>query len=154
MSTAQSTAKLSPAQMRKIWATARELSLNAETLHDLVHGEGLGDHISQLSQGQAAYLIDVLEHSDRSGTFASPATVGKIWKLSFLIWGDGSDLARTETRRRLREWITRTNAVPQMFKHEPLKRLSPAIAANLLRSLVEAKARQDARLPSAEKRGS
>lgn len=163
MSTAQTTTdRITPAQMKCIWGMAKRLGLDSDMLHALVAGEGLGDHISTLTNGEAAKVIDALEgylsdQSDRSDQSdssdkrqLSPLLRSKIWKMAFLNWGDATPEAQAETRRRLRLWICATQ--PELFRPRDketlsscLLRMPPTIAENLIESLKCRRMREQAK---------
>lgn len=54
--------KITPAQKRKIFATARELGLDNDLLHAVVVNRTGKKHISDLNKHQAIMIIDELEH--------------------------------------------------------------------------------------------
>ena len=58
---------INAAQKRKIFAVARELSIDLDLLHALVQGLVGKEHISELTKAEACRVIDDLEHrADRS----------------------------------------------------------------------------------------
>lgn len=85
---------ITPAQMRKIWAVAKERGLDQEDVRQMAKVVSGMDSVSQLTKVEAIKLIDRLEGRQ---TFTlkengNIATAKQIWKIRQLIdalgWGD------------------------------------------------------------------
>lgn len=60
MTSSTTAVKITPAQLRKIWASARDKGIDSDLLHTIVYQESKKEHISDLSLGEAKRVIDRL----------------------------------------------------------------------------------------------
>jgi hypothetical protein len=108
-------ADITQAQVRKLWAVARELGLTDKLLHDAVWNITHKEHIPDLTKEEAIQVIDWLEtfKEDRPDM----VTKRQLWKIDQLVkelgWNDPKQLrgflhkyAKVEHTR----WLTKEQA--------------------------------------------
>ena len=71
---------ITKAQIKKIWALAREMQLDEDLLRAVVEDVSGSESISKLSKQQAIWIIDRLKKTGRAGM----ATQKQIWKMKQL----------------------------------------------------------------------
>ncbi|MBE7413636.1 MAG: regulatory protein GemA [Leptospiraceae bacterium] len=72
--------KITPAQLRKIWASARDKGIDSDLLHTIVYQKTGKEHISDLHLGEAKRVIDRICGRRKQSKF-QPS--GRVAKMSF-----------------------------------------------------------------------
>lgn len=104
------TEKITPAQIRKLFALARELGLDHEDLRGMAYSLAGAEGVSRLTKGDAMRLIDRLEgraKKDYRPTAASRQQLHKIDRLA-------AELGWSDNPRRLEGFVKRTAGVDKM----------------------------------------
>lgn len=76
--------KIRPAQLRKIFAVARELNLDDDLLHTIVYGVTGKERLSKMTKHEASLIIDDLERRAGRGRNAALATKKQLYKIRCL----------------------------------------------------------------------
>jgi hypothetical protein len=122
-------AKLTKPQLKKIWATARELGMDKDLLYSVVQHLTGSDSISSLTIAEANTVIDFLTNQAIPGR----ATKQQIWKINRL----AEELGWDDNPSRLVGFIKKYAGV------ENIKWLTSNQAWRIIEGLKKMKARQD-----------
>lgn len=103
-------------QMKRLWASARELEMDSDAVHALVKAVTGADHISTLTHAQAVQVIDAL--STRKGKPPGGVSKKQMWLIRDLArqlgWSDNPKRLRGFTKRQAGverlEWLTASGA--------------------------------------------
>ncbi len=136
---------VNPAQIRKIWALARELSFDSDMLHYVLKHNFNLEHISKLTRSQARKFIDLLVHikgEERPGYRASE-------KIDQAMRDEGMTLGCTpaqcdKIRYLIRDadWNEdRLKGYLESFKVQRIEELSRTLASNFIEYLKSEKRR-------------
>ncbi|MCR4442946.1 MAG: regulatory protein GemA [Peptococcaceae bacterium] len=125
------TKEISPGQIKKLWASARENGLEEDDLRQLIKNLTGSEKISTMTSDQAVRVIDILTgKTEYRPGFASKEQLWKIKQLATeLGWGDNP--------KRLRGFIKKYAGV------ENMKWLRERQASNIIEGLKKIQQRQN-----------
>lgn len=94
-------------QIKKIYVTAKQLGMDTEDLHGLVHNMTGSDHVSTITKAQAGRLIDYLEERSRKNYRPEAASRQQLYLIRKL----AAELGWSDNPKRLEGFIKRQTGV-------------------------------------------
>jgi hypothetical protein len=131
------TKEISPGQIRKIWACAREHGIEEDDLRQLIKNLTGSEKISTLSFAQAGRVIDVL--TGKLNARPGYASKEQLWKIDQLV----QELGWNDNPKRLQEFVRKFARV------DNIKWLRDWQASNIIEGLKAVIKRQGSELTKA-----
>ncbi len=136
--------KITPDQNRKLWATARELSMEESELRNLVEKVTGSRSISKLTKGQACRVIDRLEGKASKKKKPRRKEKGILKNESVIVLVTPEQLGFIENLRKEAKWEEShlMNFIKKMWNRDNVKKLRHVEAGVMINVLKRAKEKQ------------